>query len=84
MTRDEMIPAYRSPGRHYHDLRHIEDCLAKLDRVAGLQARDREILTEAIWWHDVVYDPTRATMRSGALNSRSRTSLPLCGTRSCA
>lgn len=60
MTRDEMILAYRSPGRHYHDLRHIEDCLAKLDRVAGLQARDREILTEAIWWHDVVCDPTRA------------------------
>jgi predicted metal-dependent HD superfamily phosphohydrolase len=21
---------------------------------------EREILTEAIWWHDVVYDPTRS------------------------
>jgi predicted metal-dependent HD superfamily phosphohydrolase len=59
MTRDEMIQAYSSAGRHYHDLRHIEDCLAKLDRVAGLSARDREILRQAIWWHDVVYDPTR-------------------------
>jgi len=59
MTRDEMIQAYSSAGRHYHDLAHIEDCLAKLDRVAGLQARDREILKQAIWWHDVVYDPTR-------------------------
>ncbi len=59
MTRDEMIQAYASPGRHYHDLTHIEDCLAKLDRVAGLSAADREILREAIWWHDVVYDPMR-------------------------
>jgi predicted metal-dependent HD superfamily phosphohydrolase len=59
MTRDEMIQAYSSAGRHYHDLAHIEDCLAKLDRVASLSARDREILEHAIWWHDVVYDPAR-------------------------
>jgi predicted metal-dependent HD superfamily phosphohydrolase len=59
MTRDEMIQAYSAPGRHYHGLAHIEDCLAKLDRVASLGARDRETLSEAIWWHDVVYDPTR-------------------------
>jgi len=59
MTRDELIQAYSAPGRHYHDIRHIEDCLAKLDRVSGLSTRDREILNQAIWWHDVVYDPTR-------------------------
>jgi len=39
MTRDEMIETYSAPGRHYHDLTHIEDCLAKLNRVAGLSAR---------------------------------------------
>ncbi|WP_315720461.1 MULTISPECIES: phosphohydrolase [unclassified Bradyrhizobium] len=60
MTRDDLIAAYSAPGRHYHDLRHVEDCLAWLDRVAGLDARDREILTLAIWWHDVVYDPRRS------------------------
>ena len=59
MTRDALIQAYSASGRYYHDLTHIEDCLANLDRVAGLSARDREILTQAIWWHDVVYDPTR-------------------------
>lgn len=60
MTRDEMIRAYSAPGRHYHDVRHIEDCLAALDGVGGLIAREREILTAAIWWHDIVYDPTRS------------------------
>ncbi|UFZ06084.1 phosphohydrolase [Bradyrhizobium ontarionense] len=60
MTHDDLVAAYSATGRHYHDLRHIEDCLAWLDRVAGLGARDREILTLAIWWHDVVYDPTQS------------------------
>jgi predicted metal-dependent HD superfamily phosphohydrolase len=60
MTRDDLIAAYASPSRHYHNLAHIEDCLDKLAQVDGLSAAEREILTEAIWWHDVVYDPTRS------------------------
>ena len=60
MTHDDLVAAYSAPSRHYHNLRHIEDCLAALADVAGLSATDREILSEAIWWHDVVYDPTRS------------------------
>ena len=60
MTRDELIAAYAAPNRHYHNLAHIEDCLDKLARIDGLSATEREILTEAIWWHDVVYDPRRS------------------------
>jgi predicted metal-dependent HD superfamily phosphohydrolase len=30
-----------------------------LAAVADLSERDRAILIEAIWWHDVVYDPKR-------------------------
>jgi len=60
MTQDDLVAAYSAQGRHYHDLRHVEDCHRLLDGIAGLSARDREILTLAIWWHDVVYDPTRA------------------------
>src|SRR5215475_9670666 len=59
MTRDDLIAAYAAPNRHYHNLAHIEDCLDKLARVDGLSAAEREILSEAIWWHDVIYDPTR-------------------------
>jgi predicted metal-dependent HD superfamily phosphohydrolase len=69
MTREELAAAYAASGRHYHNFAHIEDCLAALARVGGLSAAERERLTEAIWWHDVVYDPTRADNeeRSAAL-----------------
>ena len=60
MIRDELIAAYSAPGRHYHNLAHIEDCLALLSRVDDLSSLEREILSEAIWWHDVVYDATRS------------------------
>ena len=60
MTRDELVAAYTAPGRHYHNPGHIEDCLGALATVNDLSAEEREILTEAIWWHDVVYDPIRS------------------------
>ena len=60
MTREQLIAAYSAPSRHYHNLAHIEDCLAALARIENLSPRERDILTEAIWWHDVVYDATRA------------------------
>ena len=60
MNHDALLAAYTAPGRHYHNLQHIEDCLAALARVDHLSAVEREILEQAIWWHDVVYDPTRS------------------------
>lgn len=60
MTHDDLVEAYSAGGRHYHDLRHVQDCLDQLDRVADLSVRERESLTQAIWWHDAVYDPTRS------------------------
>ena len=60
MNREQLAAAYTAPGRHYHNLAHIEDCLGALARVENLSEIDREILSEAIWWHDVVYDATRS------------------------
>jgi predicted metal-dependent HD superfamily phosphohydrolase len=60
MTPDDLIAAYAAPGRHYHNLAHVEDCLDKLAAVPDLTGDERAVLTEAIWWHDVVYDPTRS------------------------
>lgn len=59
MNREQLIAAYSAPGRHYHNLAHIEDCLAALARLEDLSSRERDILSEAIWWHDVIYDATR-------------------------
>ena len=60
MNREQLAAAYTAPGRHYHNLAHIEDCLAALARVENLSTAEREILSEAIWWHDVIYDATRS------------------------
>jgi predicted metal-dependent HD superfamily phosphohydrolase len=60
MNREDLAAAYAAPGRHYHNLAHIEDCLALLAQVDGLSAHEREILSEAIWWHDVVYVPSQS------------------------
>ncbi|CAN7584227.1 phosphohydrolase [Bradyrhizobium sp. LjRoot220] len=60
MANDALIAAYSAPGRHYHDLAHIEDCLEKLSSVDSLGAAERDLLVQAIWWHDAVYDATKS------------------------
>ena len=59
-----MTPAlqarYGEPHRRYHTVAHIEDCLARLAEIPDLGETDRRVLTWAIWWHDAIYDPTRA------------------------
>jgi predicted metal-dependent HD superfamily phosphohydrolase len=60
MNREQLAAAYTAAGRHYHNLTHIEDCLGALAHVENLSTLDREILSAAIWWHDVVYDATRS------------------------
>lgn len=60
MSNDALIAAYSAPGRHYHNLAHIEDCLGLLSSVDNLSAAERDLLVQAIWWHDAVYDPTKS------------------------
>ena len=50
--------AYGEPHRRYHTRRHIEQCLALLDKVPDLTEAELQTLTYAIWWHDAVYDAT--------------------------
>jgi predicted metal-dependent HD superfamily phosphohydrolase len=59
-TKARLRAAYAEPHRRYHDMTHIADCLAELAAVEGLADERRLILAYAIWWHDVVYDPTRS------------------------
>ena len=55
---DELVRAYSSPGRFYHTLEHVEDCLSVFDRVESRAARPAEVEL-AIWFHDAVYDTRR-------------------------
>lgn len=50
--------AYTAPGRHYHNARHVADCLAKLEAVRPMFA-DALAASAALLFHDYVYDPAR-------------------------
>jgi predicted metal-dependent HD superfamily phosphohydrolase len=52
--------AYAEPHRHYHDERHLDDCLRQLDRLLDLPEWDQRLLRWAILWHDAIYDPARS------------------------
>lgn len=55
---EELVKAYSSPDRFYHNLRHIEDCLSIFDGTKSLAAHPEEVEL-AIWFHDAVYDTRR-------------------------
>lgn len=56
---EQLCERYAEPQRHYHNLRHISDCLDWFDRFAS-QADDPLAVELAIWFHDAVYDPRRS------------------------
>jgi predicted metal-dependent HD superfamily phosphohydrolase len=48
---------YAAPARHYHNERHLDDCLQQLNEIRDLPDRDQHLLRWAILWHDAVYEP---------------------------
>lgn len=53
---ERLASAYAEPNRHYHNQRHIAECLREFDAVRQ-QSEDTQALEIAIWFHDTVYDP---------------------------
>lgn len=53
---ERLVAMYSEPHRHYHNLRHIADCLREFEAVRHL-AREPVAVELAIWFHDGVYDP---------------------------
>ena len=54
--RERLLAGYAEPGRHYHTLQHLAECLDLFDRVAHLANRPGEAAI-ALWFHDAVYLP---------------------------
>ncbi len=54
---ERILTAHREPWRHYHDLRHLVECLGLLDSMDDLGPGDRLAAELALWFHDAVYDP---------------------------
>ena len=51
-VRDELLAAYGSQGRSYHDVRHLAEVLDRLDDLGC----DDPAVQLAAWFHDAVYD----------------------------
>lgn len=56
---ERLIEAYDEPHRGYHDLRHLEEVLARIDEIlsSGHDDVDRDAVLLAAWFHDAVYEP---------------------------
>jgi len=54
----QLVAMYSEPHRHYHNLRHIAECLNQFDSAKQL-ASNPAAVELAIWFHDAIYD-TRA------------------------
>lgn len=52
----QLVAAYSEPHRYYHNISHIEHCLAEFDDLGDSCISPDEV-EFAIWLHDVVYDP---------------------------
>ena len=52
---NRLIARHSEPHRHYHDLRHISECLAEFDAARNL-AKQPPLLEAALWFHDAIYD----------------------------
>jgi predicted metal-dependent HD superfamily phosphohydrolase len=54
--RDELLAAYASPGRGYHDLLHLTEVLEHVEELTSPDDPVREAVLLAAWFHDAVYD----------------------------
>lgn len=55
-TLSDLLEHYQEPHRHYHNLQHIQECLAQLESVFSW-LEDPVAVEIALWFHDAIYDP---------------------------
>ncbi len=68
----ELLTVWSEPHRHYHDLRHLGECLALWTRWQSHCQRPAEVAL-ALWFHDAIYDPKASgnELNSAAWATRS-------------
>lgn len=53
---EELFGLYGQSHRHYHTLRHVEECLREFTDVFT-DCANPEAVEMALWYHDIVYEP---------------------------
>ena len=68
----ELMTAWSEPQRHYHDQRHLRECMALWVLWRGNCLRAGEVAI-ALWFHDAIYDPQASNneLNSAAWAARS-------------
>ncbi len=56
--REQLLAAYAGADRDYHDVRHLDEVLSRLDELTGPDGAS-PALSLAAWFHDGVYDGER-------------------------
>ncbi|WP_227424141.1 HD domain-containing protein [Pengzhenrongella sicca] len=54
-----LIDQWAGPGRHFHNLKHLADVLARVDELAE-EAHDPEVVRLAAWYHGAVFSAADA------------------------
>ncbi|MCB6183409.1 hypothetical protein LIN78_07605 [Leeia sp. TBRC 13508] len=58
---ERLSTAYSTSNRHYHTLQHLAECFTWLDAIStALAPPEKQLLSFALWFHDIEYDSTRA------------------------
>ncbi len=70
--RQKVQAAWSEEQRHYHDLRHLGECMALWQRWQGQALHAGEVAL-GLWFHDAVYDPQGADneLKSASWAARS-------------
>ncbi|KGM14080.1 HD domain-containing protein [Cellulomonas bogoriensis] len=50
-----LLERWSEPGRHYHNLRHLSDVLARVDELAE-ETHEPDLVRLAAWYHGAVFD----------------------------
>ncbi len=56
---EAVLGRWDEPHRHYHDRRHLAECLLRFDAVRAAAVHPAEVEL-ALWYHDAVLDPRAA------------------------
>lgn len=56
---EALIARWSSPGRQYHNIRHLVDVLARVDELAE-ETHEPDLVRLAAWYHGAVFDAAKA------------------------